>query len=178
MNIALDMKYFVRAAWQRMACVCRIECGIPSRSARRWRRAFRRETIGATLAAVIASEPPPLLEAPPDAARIVTKMLAKKREGRYQSAEELLADLEAVAQPGFRFMPRRLWFMQKFRWLPEGAALLVLAAALIAGSIWWPRGKDAVASRPFERRPASRSRRGLRTAVRPRYGQAVAENGG
>jgi serine/threonine-protein kinase len=112
------------------------------------RQAFRREAIGATLAAVIASEPPPLWEAPPDAGRIVAKMLAKKREGRYQSAEELLADLDAVAQPGSRFMSRSLWFVQKFRGLPAGAAVAVLAVALIAGSIWWPRGKDAVPSIP------------------------------
>ena len=64
------------------------------------RRAFRGETMGATLAAVIAFEPPPLKEAPPEVARIVGKMLAKKRESRYQSTEELLADLRAAAQPG------------------------------------------------------------------------------
>jgi len=112
------------------------------------RQAFRRETMGATLAAVIASEPPPLREAPPEVARAVAKMLAKKREGRYQSAEVLLADLDAVAQPGHRFLPRRLWFLQQLRWLPFGAAALALAVALVAGSMWWPRGKGGVPSRP------------------------------
>ena len=40
------------------------------------RRAFRGETMGATLAAVIAFDPPPLKEAPAEVARIVGKMLA------------------------------------------------------------------------------------------------------
>ena len=61
------------------------------------RRAFRRDTIGATLVAVIMQEPPPLKEAPPEVARIVGKMLAKKREARYQSAEAIRVDLEAAA---------------------------------------------------------------------------------
>lgn len=50
------------------------------------RRAFRGATMAATLAAVIGSQPPPLREAPPEVARIVGKMLAKKREARYQRA--------------------------------------------------------------------------------------------
>jgi len=62
------------------------------------RRAFRRETMGATMAAVIALEPPPLKDAPPTVAQIVAKMLAKDREKRYQNAGELLKDLEAAAR--------------------------------------------------------------------------------
>ena len=86
------------------------------------RRAFRGETMGATLAAVIASEPPPLREAPPDVARIVRKMLAKKREARYQSVEELLVDLEAAAA-GAGLASRR-------RWLAVAAALLIMVAVV------------------------------------------------
>jgi serine/threonine-protein kinase len=82
------------------------------------RRAFRGETMGATLAAVITSEPPPLKEAPAEVARIVGKMLAKKREARYQSAEELLADLEAVATGAARASRRR--------WLALTAALVIV----------------------------------------------------
>jgi TolB-like protein/tRNA A-37 threonylcarbamoyl transferase component Bud32 len=88
------------------------------------RRAFRGETMGATLAAVITSEPPPLKEAPAGVARIVGKMLAKKREARYQSAEELLADLESAAT-GAALTSRR-------RWLALAAAL-VAVIALVAG---------------------------------------------
>jgi eukaryotic-like serine/threonine-protein kinase len=94
------------------------------------RRAFRRETIGDTLAAVIASEPPPLREAPPELARIVEKMLAKKRESRYQTAEELLADLRAASRsgplPGLRV-----------RWLVLAAATVVVVAG--AAVLWRSR---------------------------------------
>ncbi len=84
------------------------------------RRAFRRETMAATLAAVIASEPSPLAEASPQLARIVDKMLAKKRESRYQSAEELLGDLTAAWGKGLT--RRRLWPAL------AAAALIVIAA--------------------------------------------------
>lgn len=87
------------------------------------RRAFRGETMGATLAAVIAFDPPPLKEAPPEIGRIVGRMLAKKPEDRYQSAEELLADLEAAAAPGTRLRSRRVW-------LSVAAAGVVLGAVL------------------------------------------------
>lgn len=62
------------------------------------RRAFARETFQATLVAVVAMEPEPLREAPPTVARIVAKMLAKDRAKRYQSAGELLKELEAAAR--------------------------------------------------------------------------------
>jgi TolB-like protein/predicted Ser/Thr protein kinase len=60
------------------------------------RRAFARETFQATLVAVVAMEPEPLREAPPTVARIVAKMLTKDLDKRYQSAGELLKDLEAA----------------------------------------------------------------------------------
>jgi serine/threonine-protein kinase len=62
------------------------------------RRAFARETFQATLVAVVAMEQEPLREAPPTVARIVAKMLAKEREKRYQSAGDLLKDLESAAR--------------------------------------------------------------------------------
>jgi TolB-like protein/tRNA A-37 threonylcarbamoyl transferase component Bud32 len=85
------------------------------------RRAFGRETLTATLAAVITQEPPPLKEAPADVARIVGKMLAKPREARYQSAEAVLADLHAAAA-GAGLAARR-------RWLAGAAALVMVIAA-------------------------------------------------
>jgi serine/threonine-protein kinase len=108
------------------------------------RPAFRRDSMGATLAAVIASEPPPLPDAPPAAARIVSRMLAKRREGRYQSADELLTDLNAASQPGAQAIPGPLWSVQRLVAPSTGLASLLLAVALIAGSIWWPRDKAAV----------------------------------
>ncbi len=82
------------------------------------RRAFQRETLGATLAAVFTSDPPPLRGAPPEIAGIIRKMLAKSREERYRSAEELRAHLEAAALPGLSRV-QRLWLApilgRKFR---------------------------------------------------------------
>ena len=88
------------------------------------RRAFHQDTVGATLAAVIGSEPPPLKGVPSEVARIVGKMLAKKRESRYQSAEELLRDLSAAASGAARAR-RRLW-------VASMAALLIAAASATA----------------------------------------------
>jgi TolB-like protein len=61
------------------------------------RKAFRREGMVATLAAVMMTEQAPLKDAPAAAGRVVRKMLEKKREDRYQSAEELLVGLRAAA---------------------------------------------------------------------------------
>jgi TolB-like protein/Tfp pilus assembly protein PilF len=88
------------------------------------RRAFGRETLTATLAAVIAQEPPPLKEAPSEVARIVGRMLAKPREARYPSAEAVLVDLQAAAA-GAGLAARRRWL--------AGAAALVMVIAAVAG---------------------------------------------
>jgi serine/threonine protein kinase len=100
------------------------------------RRAFQADSLGATLAAVIAQEPAPLKEAPPEVARIVGKMLAKQREDRYQSVGVLLADLEAAAA-GAGVVSRRRWPM-----------LVATLVVIIAGyAIFW-RGRQWVGARP------------------------------
>jgi eukaryotic-like serine/threonine-protein kinase len=107
------------------------------------RRAFQRETIRETLTAVIGSEPPPLREAPPEVARIAAKMLAKKPEGRYQSAEELLAELEEIAHPKARLLLHCSWFIHRYRWLLAGAAVLVLLViTLMTAGIWRTSGRN------------------------------------
>jgi TolB-like protein/Flp pilus assembly protein TadD len=67
------------------------------------RAPFRRETAGATLAAVLAETPSPLpagVEAPPGLVRLLERCLAKRREDRPSSAEEVAADLERLAAGG------------------------------------------------------------------------------
>jgi len=91
------------------------------------RRAFRRDTMGATLAAVITTELPRLHEAPSEVAQLVGKMLIKKRENRYQSAQELLNDLRAVAQPGAWVVSRRRSLA-----LAGGLPVALAAAAYVA----------------------------------------------
>jgi TolB-like protein/Flp pilus assembly protein TadD len=64
------------------------------------RRAFTGQTPSDVLAAVLEHEPEPLSrhrpDAPGDLLRIVNRCLAKDRALRYQSARDLLADLESV----------------------------------------------------------------------------------
>ena len=64
------------------------------------RRPFRGETYGVLAQEIVNEEPEPLLtvnpDVPSDLASIVSKMLAKDPDRRYQSSDELLRDLEAV----------------------------------------------------------------------------------
>lgn len=65
-------------------------------------RPFQGETPAAALAAVLFSEPPPVTGSRPGVSpeldRIVRRCLAKDREARYASAQELARELEAVLQ--------------------------------------------------------------------------------
>ena len=62
--------------------------------------AFSGKTLGEIVAQVIRDDPPPPSQlnprVPPELDRITLKALAKKTEARYQTAEELLADLNPV----------------------------------------------------------------------------------
>jgi serine/threonine-protein kinase len=92
------------------------------------RRAFARETFQATLVAVVAMEPEPLREAPPTVARIVAKMLAKEREKRYQSAGELLKDLEAGAR-------EKPWWQTRRAVISMAATPVALAGAALGFNV-------------------------------------------
>lgn len=63
---------------------------------------FDGETPSDVLAAILKSEPAPLsvffADAPPELARIVSKMLRKNREERYQAVGDLLLDLKSLRQ--------------------------------------------------------------------------------
>ena len=85
------------------------------------RRAFARDNLGATLVAVASAEPPPLSEAPADIARIVRRMLAKDRDKRYQSMDELLIDLQSAWKPPEWWQSRR------------GEVILAVGLAVTAG---------------------------------------------
>jgi len=66
------------------------------------RKPFQGETPSDTLAAILKTEPPPLLRVAPNVpaelARIVTKSLQKDREERYQVVKDLWLDLKALKQ--------------------------------------------------------------------------------
>ena len=66
------------------------------------RKPFDGETPSDTLASILKTEPPTLLQldsrVPPELNRIVTKSLRKDREERYQVVKDLLLDLRALKQ--------------------------------------------------------------------------------
>jgi serine/threonine protein kinase len=74
------------------------------------RSPFTGDTPADAIAAILEKQPPPLAREnsgmPPELDRIVTKLLVKDRECRYQRAEVLLGDLQRVR--------RRLEFAQEF----------------------------------------------------------------
>src|SRR5262247_600581 len=104
------------------------------------RRPFEGATMSDMIAALLTTEPTPLrqgcAEAPPELERIVGKCMAKDREARYQSAEELIAELKTLrsgGQAGATATTRRIegaWTgLSSRRWIQIAA----IAALLIVG---------------------------------------------
>jgi tetratricopeptide (TPR) repeat protein/tRNA A-37 threonylcarbamoyl transferase component Bud32 len=71
-------------------------------------------------------------DVPPDVERIVSKCLMSDRAMRYQTADELLADLDALDADGHALLPVRRYAID-WRVLAAGATL---AALLVVGT-WW-----------------------------------------
>jgi Tol biopolymer transport system component/predicted Ser/Thr protein kinase len=104
------------------------------------RRAFRRETVALTLAAILHMEPPPLDPAiPRDVERVVTRCLRKDLARRFQNMgdvrvelEELKEESESGALEGAAAVERK-----RRRWWPwaAGAAAMLLSVGLV----WWLR---------------------------------------
>ena len=119
-------------------------------------------------------EPPPEIRGlnpavPAELARIITKLMAKDRDRRYQSPEQLVRDLLAIAgQLGLSVTPaeQHAWMAASHRvtwerhlvWFFPALAFLVV----VAGLVWW--GREPNTPLPSERgyradsSPAQRSR--------------------
>jgi serine/threonine-protein kinase len=97
-----------------------------------------RSTVAEKLAAHAGEAPQPVRElrpeVPPAVAAVVHKLLAKKPEDRYASADALLAALDAAGRPWLRRHRRAL--------LACGAAVVLLAAACVGGYLAFGRGGD------------------------------------
>ncbi|MEW6208705.1 MAG: protein kinase [Acidobacteriota bacterium] len=118
---------------------------------------FERETIAQVQEAILSVEPPPLSvirrDAPLDVESVVRRAIQKDRERRYQSVEQMLAELKSVSgrlQSDHRNLsepivetraaqatdffaqlaPRRRWFL--------AASLLLALAAAIDAIFQWP----------------------------------------
>jgi TolB-like protein len=90
------------------------------------RKPFARESDAEVIATILTAPPAPLAhKVPPEISRIVLKCLEKDREKRYQSAGDLLYDLER-ARAGRRTAPPR--------WASGAAAVLALLLLLVVVS--------------------------------------------
>jgi serine/threonine protein kinase/Tfp pilus assembly protein PilF len=119
------------------------------------RRPFAGETMSDEIAALLTAEPPPLrqhrAEAPADLERIVSRCILKDRMARYQSAEELIAELKTLqsgshsegAAAAFRSKAARARFSRR-RWTVAAA----LVAMLSIGLVWFFAWRRAPAVQP------------------------------
>ena len=121
--------------------------------------------------ALLSTEPPPLLsvteDLPEPLARITHHCLQKNPDDRYSDGSEVAAQLRALDRGSF---PRSLFDVstvavaaqklvprpaQKHRGVLAGAAVLLLAVALLAGYLGWSGRKDAGALATRRRGPGS-----------------------
>src|ERR1700677_3415977 len=113
------------------------------------RRAFGGGSAAAIIGAVIYKEPEPL-NAPPAVQAIVSKCLAKSRDGRFQSATDLRRALEGASIRDVA-IPRG-----KRRMMAVTIAAVFLLIAFIVAGIYWKRSKtgaiDSIAVLPLENR--------------------------
>jgi serine/threonine protein kinase len=99
------------------------------------RVSFPKGTVAEKLAAQERQMPAPIPDLPPDLAAILAKMMAKRPEDRYQSAEEVVAALEQFCEAwraGSASPPRPGWR----RWLVAAGLLFALFAMAAAGVVF------------------------------------------
>ncbi len=100
-------------------------------------------------------EPPPEIRAlnpdvPPELARIITKLMAKNRDRRYQSPEQLVRDLLTIAgrlglavtpaeQHAWMAATHRVTWERHLVWFFPALAFLVV----VAGLVWWGREQNS-----------------------------------
>ncbi|HSE38709.1 MAG TPA: serine/threonine-protein kinase, partial [Blastocatellia bacterium] len=107
------------------------------------RRAFAGETPAEKMAAILRDEPQRLRhldkKAPHELERVITRCLDKKPDERYQSADDLAADLKGMVSAAEVSLPARpIKSVYPTIWI--AAALLVLSA--IALTYWLTRGSQ------------------------------------
>jgi len=100
------------------------------------RKPFDGETNTEVVKAIFEKEPPPLSQSAPAAPlplqRVVDRAMQKDRENRYQTAAEMLGDLQSLEESLARAEPR----LSRRAWIAIAAASTVLIATAI---MWSPR---------------------------------------
>lgn len=108
------------------------------------RRAFDGKTASSVMAAVLATTPPPLESlvplTPPALDRIVTRCLAKDPEDRWQTARDITAELQWVAQGGSRVgLPALVTGRRRVREAVAWTACVLATAAAVGFAVAWVR---------------------------------------
>lgn len=92
------------------------------------RTPFDGATDNDILMSIVHEKPLPLnVHVPTELQHIINRTLSKRREDRYKTAKDLLADLQQVKRSSAQKLP---WFLK------AGVAAAILVLALIAGGIW------------------------------------------
>lgn len=100
------------------------------------------------------SEPEPFVPIdpsfPPAAAKIIGKLLQKEPSARYQTAQELLSDLEELDTPTLRYSTSQTRSMIGRTKRPHWARIAVIAIALFAvgSGLFFVRNRDTTAASP------------------------------
>jgi eukaryotic-like serine/threonine-protein kinase len=104
------------------------------------RRPFEGASMSDVVAALLTAEPQPLRQhcatAPVELERITGKCLAKAREARYQSAEELIAELTALRDGLLAEKKATLGIGARFA-LRRWHVIVAIVAVLIVGLVWF-----------------------------------------
>ena len=107
------------------------------------RRPFQRETLEATVAAILTQDPPPIALEPSDPGgaleSIVTRCLEKRPEARFQSAHDLAFALRALPLSGTTSLQVRGARAFAGRRLRLGTALAAVSLAALAAAFWFGR---------------------------------------
>ncbi len=116
------------------------------------RKAFARDSISATLAAVLRDEPVPAREVSdevsPELDRIIHRCLRKDPAKRFQSAADLKVALEELREESTGDSPPRLRAARLHRILGGAVAMLILAAGAGVWIVRRGRSLEAEPSRP------------------------------
>jgi eukaryotic-like serine/threonine-protein kinase len=107
-------------------------------------RAFEGKSASSIMAAVLATKPKPIEElvplTPPALDRVIQRCLAKDPEDRWQSARDVMAELQWIAQGGSKVgLPAVVTVKRKTRELLAWGACAVATLAAIGFAVAWVR---------------------------------------